>query len=558
MDWSMFDGDPEVIRLSASLFDRRDTDCRDFAAIKARPRMWPKHSERRRYAPWEDFPLGRVMAVLDAVEFDGDDLDEALDKTLSGGQSTVHPGVAEWVRHACVTYIDVADSFTGVRPVRSPRIVQGRSSVAQFRAMTAWGRWYESEDGARVEFRRLRMGRPFGAPDQLSTMAMAFVAGFGRPAKSHRDLYTSIPVPVVNEHPLPQRIRVIEVGLTTGTDKVLVDSSPAEIRHEYKIAVPPAAARLLSGGHRAPGQDCADCKARVSCDSLPVAPGLLGLDDRGTHRRTWSITTSRYYEVCPAQAHLRDVRLPSEWNSSDAVQRGRDVHRWLEIAHLRGVPCTEADLPADCAEELMSQDAYRQARPYLLQHLKVCPLRGPGVLTEIRPEPKIAAYDPAADVVVLANPDLLRRVNGRLVYREQKTSAAPAGITAENALSVVPQLALAVCLISAGVFGEADGLVELEQLHPDSAEPVLEFDIAKPEIVAAARAIIHQRARAWHGDITFRASPGWWCRSCPVSRWCSSAVTDGDAAFDPATGEIRTAAIADLIAEPEIDDEPPF
>ncbi|MGN9846930.1 PD-(D/E)XK nuclease family protein [Nonomuraea sp. H19] len=581
MDWTTFDGNPEVIRLSASLLDRREGDCGDFAAIKARPQLRPQRYEKRRYTPWADFPLGLVMSALDALEFSGDDIDDAIDKVISGSRDPVHPGAVAWIRHACHTYQEVAESLAtqlaaegvNVRPERNPRIVQGGRSVAEWRSLTAWGRWYVSTDGSYVEFRRLRMRHPFGSADAASTLAAAYIAGAGDPLVDHRELYTAIPVPVRKTGADPQRIRVVEIGLTTGADRVLLDATPERIRNEYSTTVRPAATRLLMGGERIPGKDCADCKTCVTCNTLAVAPGLLGLADRGTHRRTWSITTSRYYEICPAQAHLRELRLPGEWDSSMAVQRGRDVHRWLEAAHGRGIQCTLADLPAvdadDCgiADNLMERADYHQARSYLIQHLHVCPLRGPGAITEVRPEPKIAAYDPTADVVVLANPDLLRRVDGRLVYREQKTSAVSRGITTENALSVVPQLALAVCLIAAGVFGEPDGLVELEQLHPDYAEPVLEFDTADPEIVAAARAVIHQRTQSWHRDVTFGTIPGWWCQSCPVSRWCPEASAGSVTTFDPATGEvlpargaldIRTEAVADMVAEPEIDDEPPF
>ncbi|GAA0338439.1 hypothetical protein NE235_27920 [Actinoallomurus spadix] len=53
-------GNAEVIRLSASLLDRRQGDCRQFAAIKLRPHTYPASAERTRYVPWENFPLGVV------------------------------------------------------------------------------------------------------------------------------------------------------------------------------------------------------------------------------------------------------------------------------------------------------------------------------------------------------------------------------------------------------------------------------------------------------------------------------------------------------------------
>ncbi|GGK71803.1 hypothetical protein Sme01_08860 [Sphaerisporangium melleum] len=581
---SALTGNPDVVRLSTSLFDRRPDDCRDFAAVKARPHVWPAVYEKRRYAPWESFPLGVVMRALDDVEFDGADADEAVEKAVAANRTPLHPSAAAWVRHAVHTYLEAGEDMDAalaaegvtLRPERLPRVVQGGRSPMEMRVLTAWGRWYATADGSVVEFRRMRMRMPYGRPDAVSTQAVAYVAAAGRRVTDPGDLYTLVPVPVLREDTLPARVRVVEVGLTTGLDKVLLDMTSEEVQQGYRTAVRPAAAALLAGGPRVPGQDCADCKTRASCGLIVPTPGLLGLGDRGTHRRTWSITTARRYQVCPAQSHLRDLRVPGEGSDSVATQRGLDVHRWLEVAHWRGRPCTPADLPepgaADCgiADTLMDRQRYHKVRPYLLQHIRCCPLAADGEITDVQPERRIATYDATADVVVLADPDLLRRVNGLLVYREQKTSAAPRGITADNALHMVPQLALAVCLIAAGVFGEATGLVELEQLTPESAE-VITLDAADPAVVAAARSVVNELVRDWHHDVEFHATPGPWCAFCPVARWCGDAFrgvpsTSVDLMVDLVTGEIltnphqpdtRMEAIAEAVAEPELD-EPPF
>ncbi|GAA4232175.1 hypothetical protein FHR32_007596 [Streptosporangium album] len=577
-------GNPDIIRLSASMLDRREGDCGDFAAAKARPDVRPQVFERRRFAPWESFPLGLVMRALDAVEFDGADVEGAVRRAVEDNRDPVHPGAARWILHACRTYLETAESLAaeggGLRPERHPRIVQRSGSSAEMRALTAWGRWYGSPDGAVVEFRRMRLRRPLGRADDPATLAMAYVAAAGdRAVGGTQDLYRSVPVPVREPGADPARVRVVEVGLTDGTAAVLVDAAPEDVRRAYLASARPVATGLLAGGHRSPGGDCADCKLRASCGTLPRTPGLLGLPDRGTHRRTWSITTSRQYQICPAQAHMRDLRLPADDSESTAVRRGLLVHQWLETVHSRpgAGPCTSDDLPDPETGDLawagssVSRDDYRQAWPYLLQHLRVCPLAD-GEVTQVTPEPRVAAYDTDADVLVIANPDLLRRVDGRLVYREQKTSAVHPGITAENALELVPQLALAVCLIADGAFGDTGGLVEMEQLTPVSGE-VITFDVAEPEVLATARAVVSDRVRAWHRDTDFSPAPGPWCRVCPVTRWCPDSFDAGDGAplvldglvIDPVTGEIlrasglagsRAAAVAEAIATPVTDDEP--
>ncbi|MBG0823924.1 PD-(D/E)XK nuclease family protein [Planomonospora sp. ID91781] len=585
-------GNPDVVRLSASALDRRERDCPASAAAKAYPAMRPVVRDRRRYPPWASFPLGLVISALDFVECDGYDPDVAAEMAVEESRDPVHRGVARWIRHACRTYVETSESLAAELAAEGvelhldgrPRVVQhgtrGASAV-EMRALTAWGRWYASPDGSVVEFRRLRLRRPTGRKSDHSTLAMAYVAAAGDRVVHPRDVYQAVPIPVEHGGVRPQRIRVVEMGLTDADARVLVDAAPEEVRQAYLDSVRPVAARLLTDDRRAPGSDCAGCRLFGSCEALTRTPGLLGLPGPGTHRRTWSVTTARQYQVCPAQSHLRDLHLPAEEAAGSAVRRGLLVHQWLETAHgrPRKRPCTLDDLPDPTgsfhglAERMMNWDEYQQIWPYLIQHVDVCPLRGPGEVTAVMPEPRVAAYDSTADVVVVANPDLLRRVDGRLVYREQKTSLTDRGITAENALELVPQLALAVCLIAGGVFGDTAGTVELEQLTPASGT-VIELDAADPGVVTAARAVLAELAGPWHRDTAFRATPGPWCRFCPVSRWCGDASRADEGPFmtvdglviDPVTGEIlespgcttsRVEAVTGALAGAE-DDEPPF
>ena len=556
-----------VVRLSASLLDRGDEDCQDFAASKARPLLRPRGYEPPRRAPWVTFPLGLVMDALNAVEFDGVDPDKAVARVLGATRAAVHPGLAVWVASACSAYlhgcawIDDALRAEGIRlvPERLPRVVQ-HGSATELRMLTAWGRWYTSEDGEVREFRRLRMSRA-GEQDAPSNLAIAYVAAAGHRAVG--DVYRDLPVEVVTSDPPACRIRVVEVVLTDDAlPRVVVDAPPEEVRRAYLDEVRPLSTSIARGGTRQPGADCAECKLRASCDALPEAPGLLGLADRGTHRRTWSVTTGRQYAICPAQAHLRGLHLPADPTvDGPAVRRGRLVHQWLEAAHRRRPTraCALHDLPdpdapdLGLARESMTRDEYREVRPYLLAHLDVCPLGGADRITDLRTEPSVAVYDPTADVLVVARPDLVRVVSGRLVYREQKTTAQTiAGGGPAEVFAQVPQLALAVRLITFGVFrGHGRGLVELEVMTPSGAE-VLAFDTADPLVVEAAREQVTRLVARWHGDTEFRAEPGPWCRPCPVARWCPDrCVTEEGAPIeadgllvDPVTGEVVNGAPA--------------
>lgn len=583
-------GDPAVIRLSASLLDRTDRQCADFAALKARTGLWPRIRERRRHPPLETFPLGLVMRALDAVEFGGRDLRQAAEEAVAANRTPVHPGVAVWVSHACRAYLRAAEWITDeleaegitLAPERLPRIVQS-ASAAELRMLTAWGRWYGSTDGTVREFRRLRMSRA-GDEHTPSTLALAFVTAAGRRAVGN--VYQDVPVEVIDDADAPTRIRIVEVTLLEGVPpRVLLDDSPERVRRAYLERVRPLAQGVVLGGERRAGSDCLECKLRAHCEDLPHAPGLLGAEEAGTHRRTWSVTTGRDYAVCPARAHMRQLHLPAAAPGDDsAVRRGRAVHRWLEAAHRRGRPCSPGDLPdpeaaepGPLAAELTAEE-YRQARPYLLAHLATCPLAGPGRIDQVRPEPVVAAFDPVADVLVIAHPDLLRRVDGRLVYREQKTTTgAPPSGTPEEVFAQVPQLALAVLLIAHGVFGEPEGTVELEVLTPSRAH-LTAFDAADPQVLQAARGQITRMAGPWLHDTEFAASPGPWCERCPTAQWCPAPRTpaeDGHGGpievdgvlIDPRTGEVldasgplttRAAAVCASLRDPDPDEAPPF
>ncbi len=575
-------GPAGLVRLSAGQLDAGEGKCAEFAALKARPRVWPKRFEERRDAPWEDFPLGLVMAALDGVEFGGLDAEVAVQKVLEETRKTVHPGVEGWVRQAVGTYLEdarwLADELGDVvlLPHRESRVLQHVSSPLEARVLTGWGRWYASADGAVREVRRLRVSR-VGAGDDPSNLALAQLAAFG--ARAVGSVYRDMPVDVQGDAGPARRVRVVEIVVSDErVPKVVVDAAPEEVARRYRERAQPVASDVVFGGSRQPGSDCAQCKLRAECDALPHVPGLLGLDGNGTHRRVWSAATAGQYRICPAQAHLRDQRLPGDWSDHPAIRRGTLVHTWLEVAHSR-LPyraCSEEDLPethAGFAAELMTPDEYRQVRPFLLSHLEVCPLHAN--VTSVTAEPSTAAYDPVADVLVVAHPDLVYVADGRISYREQKTTGSSAAWDAGTLFERVPQLALAVCLVADGAFGgEAPvaGTVELEVMSPAGAS-LFSFDTGDAGVVERARAELVRLTGDWHTDVEFRARPGRHCATCPVARWCpdrhaadAGPIEVDGVLIDPRTGEIlneapvtgRAQAVASAAGEPDPDDEPPF
>lgn len=578
-------GPAGLVRLSAGQLDPSEARCAEFAALKARPRVWPRRFEERRNPPWEDFPLGLVMAALDGVEFDGLDAEVAVQKVLEEARGSVHPGVEVWVRNAVGVYLEdarwLADEIGDVEllPHREARVVQHVASPLEVRVLTGWGRWYASADGSVREVRRLRVSRT-GTGDDPSNLALAQVAAFG--ARAVGSVYRDLPVEVRDEPGPARRVRVAEVVVSDErVPKVVVDAGPEEIARRYRERAQPVASDVVFGGRRRPGAECAQCKLRAECGDLPHLPGLLGLPGSGTHRRVWSAATAGQYRICPAQAHLRDQRLPGDWSGHPAILRGTLVHSWLEAAHAR-LPyraCSADDLPEtadELARQIMTPDEYRQVRPYLLSHLEVCPLRGPEGVSSVAVEPSVAAYDPQADVLVVARPDLVYTSRGRVHYREQKTTGDTSAWDPDGLFERVPQLALAVCLVADGAFGgEAPvaGTVELEVMTPAGAS-LFSFDTGDPGVVGRARAELTRLTADWHTDVEFRARPGDHCVACPVARWCpdrpeapgAGPIEVDGVLIDPLTGEIlggapatpSALAVASAITEPDLDEEVPF
>jgi len=199
------------------------------------------------------------------------------------------------------------------------------------------------------------------------------------------------------------------------------------------------------------------------------------------------------------------------------------VHDWIESQHRRTPvsACTaqDADDAVAAFEDLPAHEA-RLAVQMAGDHASVCPLAKPSDVLAVRPEDLRVAFDPIADVVVVAKADLLYRTAKGWTLRETKTvQRADEGGLLERS----PQIALGVLLSAHGALPGGPGgcRVELERLT--ATGPVLrEFAVHDPVIVARARQVVGSLVGEWLRDRTHKERPGRSCSACAYAHWCPS------------------------------------
>jgi hypothetical protein len=320
---------------------------------------------------------------------------------------------------------------------------------------------------------------------------------------------------------------VAEVSLADGVRSVLFDGTAAEASKLYEQAGRLPVIAAVDGDSRKAGGDCLKCKLLTVCPKVPRAPGLLGLPAYPKAKlRQLSVSDLRYHDCCPAQYHLQAMRLPKSNEYNAQARLGLAVHDYLERLHRRHAgPCVAADMPADASWlsgtwALGERDGLTGAA-MMAHHPQVCPIQ-PGV-SDVSVEKIFTFYDTAAQVVVIAKPDLVHRDGASWVWRETKTTQRPS--RGRSVLEAYPQIALATAVLSRGLLGgSVDGSrVELEVLRPTGADLIL-VDPSDPVQVADAHAVLGKLARPWREDSTFTALPGEKCHTCPVRMWCPSSV----------------------------------
>lgn len=477
----------------------------------------------------QDFSFKPVESMLNAIEHGGTTVQAAL---ADGGHTRdCHPTHRAWALEAVRAYLAArarheAAGYPSTLPVRTEWVGLNRLREPDTRGVeqyecTAWGRRYATQDGSvrEIWIPSIRSAKKDRSEAEIA--AAAAIAATGVPARAaFGEPYKKVEADAVK----PRRVRVIGVGLGDGEAHVLADWDAEEAMRRFEQHAKERYAAVVDGRALRPGTDCTDCKGLLGCTSLPRTPGLLGVpaSRRPRKRRSVSVTDLRVYESCPARFHLtRTLRIKDGQAENEAIRRGRAVDAWLNDRHSRHprVPCGNVPLPTDLPG--LTGDELAPAVRMVKEHHTLCPLDRLPETELVRSQWRLAAYDPVADVVVIADPDLLYTDAGGWVWRETKTSSRRTW-EGKPLLREYPQLALAVLLMAAGVPGgdPRRSRIELEILREGGSvcEEIDPFDRATRD---EAGEIVTGLAAEWASDERYSPSPGDHCADCEVRRWCA-------------------------------------
>lgn len=153
-------------------------------------------------------------------------------------------------------------------------------------------------------------------------------------------------------------------------------------------------------------------------------------------------------------------------------------------------------------------------------HAEVCPLQHVPSDGTVHVEPRLTWDDQQANVLVIAEPDLLYRDRDSWVWREVKTSGSDHR-RGTDLLAEYPQLALAVVVLARGELGgtRARSRVELELLRPSGVDLKV-IDPYTPTVRRHAEAVVRDLVLRWRADDEFLPRPGARCTRCEVAKWC--------------------------------------
>lgn len=525
-------GNTRLIRTSLPLLREDPQDCPRGNALRARP-LVAQAPERPRGKPLEDFALGPVMRTLDLIEYEGMDPQVALRRL--NASTKCHPGHASWAGMAVNNYLAAREASETDRralgrpattPVRAQwtAIAQSPGDAPDERGATryertAWGRRYASADGSERELWLLSVNMVKKDRPHAEIAEAATVTATGVPTQA---AFGDIHRPLAGSTVPPRQVRVIGLGCGDGRHTVLADWDTGRTAHEFTLHAKPVLARVAEDDRLNPGSGCERCEGLTGCEQPPRVNGLLGVPGprRPRKRRSVSATDLRVHSRCPAQFHLtRVLHLRSGEPESEPVRRGRAVDDWLNERHRQG-SCRGATLPATLPG--LSEAEQPPALAMLAQHLLDCPLDGLPPDEHVRVQPRLTAYDPELDVLLIADPDLLYTRSGGWIWHETKT-ASRRPWEGRELMETYPQLPFAVLLMAAGVPGgdPRRSLIELEMLYEGSSG-CEEIDPGEPETQAEARRIIAELAGPWAVDETYAPKPGGHCAGCEMLGHCAA------------------------------------
>ncbi|MGW2339083.1 PD-(D/E)XK nuclease family protein [Streptomyces sp. NPDC001661] len=531
-------GNSALVRVGLPALRPDESACPLRISLKSRPQV-RSSAGGWRPSPVEDFWFAPAEKLIDAAEF-------PHKRARRRDGAAVAPAHHEWGRQAARTFFDARERFLKEQEAQGrPRTVPVRDRWVASRAVTevpgvdtyeleVWGRQYATGDGSVRELwiPHLSQVTPARSLSELAAAAGALV--YGKPC--HTSNYSAARIPVEPGTPFPERVRIIGFGLGDGQvtvlaaeeDGTLADWTAQEARDLFNRYAAPLITPATSGSERRPGDGCVDCKVLPVCTELPRAKGLLGVGDPSSgrrKRRSVSVSDLRAFKDCPARFHLtRTLNLRERTPEPEWIRRGRAVDAWLNERHADPdrVPCRHIPLPTTLPG--LAHEELAPALAMLQRHRSCCPFDRIDPHDRCLPQQRITVYDAEADLVVIADCDLLYTERGATVIRETKTAAHRYGI-GQEVMERHPQLALAVLFLAAGaVPGDSHrSRVELEVLRPDgSAEE--ELDPFDPATVAQARAVMRAHVDPWARAVTYPEAPrdGYDCGQCEARKWCAT------------------------------------
>ena len=409
-----------LIRVSAAHLRGEDRwECPTQIAVKARPTLQVDRdpSVRVSYPPFNSFALGLARDAAYSVLSSDRDPDVALDQVFASTTGDVADAARGAAREALQGYLMAVARLRDAGDLPADTVVREFFAADEQDVRVEWSAWgllHISRDGAAREFHVLTW-------EQAGTRRRdaAYLAVYARVAadaimRQEGSVWRERWPAATAQPAAAERVRVREIGMLDASDALLLDISADEARHGFADTVTERI-HVLGGGAFNPGGRCATCPVRYECPGPARMPGVLGVAGPALWTRALSpgdLTTAR---TCTWQVHLeRELSLPrARRETTEAMLRGTHLHSWLEHAHARLVPCSLDDLPipgegvGDVGEMLGWDDpTYAALRPYLLQHLEGCPLRGADVVAAY-PEQTLTAWDTDVDVVMSTRADLV-------------------------------------------------------------------------------------------------------------------------------------------------------